>query len=139
LDLVREHPWARVIKADGLALGKGVFVCDTVEDCEAALAAIFKEKRFGEAGKVVALEEKLSGEEISLLAFCDGSSLSLMPASQDHKRRFDGDKGPNTGGMGAYSPVELYNCCETEIEEQVLEPIRKALLSRDLIYQGVLY
>jgi phosphoribosylamine---glycine ligase len=139
LNLVREHPWARVIKADGLALGKGVFVCDSVEECEEALAAIFKERRFGEAGKVVALEEKLSGEEISLLAFCDGSRLSLMPASQDHKRRFDGDKGPNTGGMGAYSPVELYNRCKSEIEEQVLEPIRKALVARDLVYQGVLY
>lgn len=139
IDMVREHPWARVIKADGLALGKGVFVCDTVEECEEALAAIFKERRFGEAGKVVALEEKLTGEEISLLAFCDGSRLSLMPASQDHKRRFDGDRGPNTGGMGAYSPVELYSRCKNEIEEQVLEPIRKALVSRDLIYQGVLY
>lgn len=139
LDLVNEHPWARVIKVDGLALGKGVFVCDTAAEAASALHTIFRERKFGDAGKRVLLEEKLCGEELSLLMFCDGKRLEPMPPSQDHKRRFEGDRGPNTGGMGAYSPVDLYKYCRDEIDAQVLEPLRKALNSRTLAYQGVLY
>ena len=139
LHAVKEHPWARVIKADGLALGKGVFVCDDEEQAVQALHAIFREKRFGEAGNRVVLEERLVGEELSLLLFCDGKRLVEMPASQDHKRRFDGDKGPNTGGMGAYSPVDLYVQCRDEIQSQVLLPLRKALEARSLDYQGILF
>jgi phosphoribosylamine--glycine ligase len=139
VDAVREHPWARVIKADGLALGKGVFVCDDADEACSALHAIFREKRFGDAGRQVLLEERLNGEELSLLMFCDGKRLVTMPASRDHKRRFDGDRGPNTGGMGAYSPVDLYKHCEAAIEEQVLEPLRKVLQSRQFEYKGVLY
>jgi len=139
VDAVREHPWARVIKADGLALGKGVFVCDDADEACSALHAIFRERRFGDAGRKVLLEERLNGEELSLLMFCDGKRLVTMPASRDHKRRFDGDRGPNTGGMGAYSPVDLYKHCESAIEEQVLEPLRKVLQSRQFEYKGVLY
>jgi phosphoribosylamine---glycine ligase len=139
LDAVREHPWARVIKADGLALGKGVFVCDDAEQAADALHAIFRERRFGDAGKRVVIEEKLCGTELSLLMFVDGKRLVPMPASRDHKRRFDGDKGPNTGGMGVYSPVDLYKLCQAEIEEQVLVPLRGILQSRQFPYKGVLY
>lgn len=139
LEAVNEHPWARVIKADGLALGKGVFVCDSTSDACDALNAIFRERRFGEAGRRVVLEERLRGEEISLLIFCDGKRLVTMPASHDYKRRLDGDRGPNTGGMGAYCPVDLYRACKDEIETQVLAPLRKALQAREFDYQGVLY
>lgn len=139
LDAVREHPWARVIKADGLALGKGVFVCDTEDEAVDAVHAIFRERRFGDAGKRVVMEEKISGEEMSLLLFCDGKRIVAMPPLQDHKRRFDGDRGPNTGGMGAFSPVELYRHCSKEIDQQVLEPLRKAMRARQFDYKGVLF
>jgi phosphoribosylamine--glycine ligase len=137
--LVSQNTWARIVKVDGLALGKGVFVCDTEAEVVAALEEIFLDGRFGEAGKTVLLEEKLVGEELSLLLLCDGKSLLPLAASQDHKRRFDGEKGPNTGGMGAYSPVPLYNAYDRTIEDRVLEPIRKALKNGRLSFVGVLY
>src|SRR5262249_54178013 len=130
---------ARVVKVDGLALGKGVFVCDSEEETLSALKEIFDEKRFGASGNQVVLERKLVGEEISLLAFCDGKKLLPMPPCQDHKRRFYGDTGPNTGGMGAYSPVTLYERCQNEIAEQVLAPLEAALQSGKLSYKGLLY
>src|SRR5262249_41888181 len=101
LEFARANDWARVVKEDGLALGKGVIVCDTIEDVEAAL-----EKMYGSssARSIVVVEERLEGEELSLFLLCDGKHTLTLAASQDHKRRFDGDKGPNTGGMGAYSP-----------------------------------
>lgn len=139
LDAVREHPWARVIKVDGLALGKGVFVCDTEDEAIDAVNSIFRERRFGDAGKRVVMEERIDGEEMSLLLFCDGKRVVAMPPVQDHKRRFEGDRGPNTGGMGAYSPVQLYSHCQTEIDEQVLEPIRRAMKARKFDYKGVLF
>jgi phosphoribosylamine---glycine ligase len=138
-DAVREHPWARVVKVDGLALGKGVFVCDTEDEAVDAVNSIFRERKFGDAGKRVVIEERVSGEEMSLLLFCDGKRVVAMPPLQDHKRRFDGDRGPNTGGMGAFSPVELYRHCHEEIDKQVLEPIRKAMKNRQFDYKGVLF
>jgi phosphoribosylamine--glycine ligase len=138
-DAVREHPWARVVKVDGLALGKGVFVCDTEDEAVDAVNSIFRERKFGDAGKRVVIEERIAGEEMSLLLFCDGKRIVAMPPLQDHKRRFDGDRGPNTGGMGAYSPVELSRHCHEEIDKQVLEPIRKAMKSRQFDYKGVLF
>ncbi len=139
LAMLNENPWIRVVKADGLALGKGVFVCDSDEEVRQALEAIFNERRFGEAGNRVVLEERLEGEEISLLFFCDGKSISAMPPCQDHKRRFEGDRGPNTGGMGVYSPVPLYLNCQTEIESQVVEPLRKVFANQAFDFQGVIY
>ena len=139
LDAVREHPWARVIKADGLALGKGVFVCDTEDEAVDAVHAIFRERRFGDAGKRVVMEERIDGEEMSLLLFCDGKRIVEMPALQDHKRRFDGDRGPNTGGMGAFSPVDLYRQCQKQVDQQVLEPLRRAMRARQFDYKGVLF
>lgn len=140
-ELVLSHPWARVIKADGLALGKGVFVCedDNTDEAVDALTAIFKENRFGAAGQRVIIEEKLCGEEMSLMVFCDGKRLLPMPAARDHKRRFDADRGPNTGGMGAYAPADLFDRARDDIERQILEPIRKALTSGQLPFKGVLY
>jgi phosphoribosylamine--glycine ligase len=136
---VKEKPWARVVKADGLALGKGVFVCDTEAEALAALEEIFVKGSFGEAGKQVLLEERLAGEEMSLLYFVDGKNLVAMPCCQDHKRRFDGDRGPNTGGMGAYSPVSLFDSCRDEIEKQITQPLKRALQEGLLDYKGVLY
>src|SRR5438552_4110139 len=90
-----------VVKADGLAAGKGVIVCDTVEEALSALHDILIDDAFGAAGKQVVVEERLSGPEVSVLAFCDGRDVLLMPPARDHKRIYDGDQGPNTGGMGA--------------------------------------
>jgi phosphoribosylamine--glycine ligase len=136
----RTNDWARVVKVDGLALGKGVFVCDSLPEVEEALSTIFKEKTFGEAGNTVLLEERLTGEEMSLLYFCDGKKLVAMPPCQDHKRRFDGDTGPNTGGMGVYSPVPLYDRCAERVREEVTQPLERALQSNDSFeYCGVLY
>ena len=139
VDFIRKNDWARVVKVDGLALGKGVFVCDNETETRDALQIIFRENRFGDSGKKVVLEERLVGEEMSLLMFCDGKSLVPMPASQDHKRRFDGDKGPNTGGMGVFAPVELYSRCKDVIETDVIAPLRKAIESGAIAYKGILY
>ncbi|SRR5579875_1162475 len=137
--LVSGHDWARVIKVDGLALGKGVFVCDSQAEATAAVKEIFEARRFGQAGNRVVIEEKLEGEELSLLAFCDGKRLLPLPPCQDHKRRFDGDRGPNTGGMGAYSPVPIFDRCRAEIESRVLAPLEAALRQGAPEYKGVLY
>lgn len=136
---VRENPWARVVKVDGLALGKGVFVCDDEKEALDALATIFAGGKFGPAADKVIVEEKLSGEELSLLFLCDGKTLKALAPCQDHKRRLDGDRGPNTGGMGAYSPVELYDRFEPEIERQVTGPLKEAIADGRLKYKGVLY
>lgn len=132
--LIKENSWARVVKADGLALGKGVFVCENEAEALAAADSLFS----GTASRVV-LEEKLSGKELSLLTLVDGKTLTVLLPSQDHKRRFDGDQGPNTGGMGAYAPVELYNRHSEAIETSVLRPLRQALKDGSLSYRGVLF
>jgi phosphoribosylamine---glycine ligase len=138
-DVVKKNTWARVIKADGLALGKGVFVCDSEAECKDALEQIFKAKAFGEAGLTAILEEKIVGEELSLLLFCDGKELVPMPASQDHKRRYEGDKGPNTGGMGVYAPVALFDVHKEEIQKNILAPLTAALRSGEIDFQGIIY
>ena len=96
-----------VVKADGLAAGKGVFVCTKKEELMGAVNKIMQDQVFGNAGARIVIEELLDGEEASILAFCDGNTVRMMPSSQDHKRIFDNDKGPNTGGMGAYSPAPV--------------------------------
>ena len=97
-----------VVKADGLALGKGVVVAQTVAEAEEAARSMMAGKKFGDAGARVVIEECMTGPEVTVLAFCDGKHLVPMPSSQDHKRAFDGNQGPNTGGMGAISPVPAY-------------------------------
>jgi phosphoribosylamine--glycine ligase len=135
--IVKANQWARVVKADGLALGKGVFVCANEEEAMQALNTIYKSGKFSDT-KVV-IEEMLSGEEISLLTLCDGKTLTPLLPSQDHKRRFDDDLGPNTGGMGAYAPVQLYEKHKEAIQDRVLEPLQKALTEGKLNFKGVLY
>ncbi len=129
-----------VVKADGLAAGKGVTVCETLAQAEAALDEAMRKKVFGEAGAKVVLEEYLEGEEASILAFVDGESIVPMVSAQDHKRVFDGDKGPNTGGMGAYSPAPVVTKAMDEvILETILKPTVAALKKMGINYKGVLY
>ncbi len=129
-----------VLKADGLAAGKGVLICEDAAQAREALAAIMERREFGEAGDALVVEEFLEGEEASLLAFCDGTRAVLMPAARDHKRALDGDRGPNTGGMGAYCPS---NHVGTELQGEVLRtivlPALRGMASEGHPYRGVLY
>jgi phosphoribosylamine--glycine ligase len=129
-----------VVKADGLAAGKGVFVCTKKEELMGAVNKIMQEHVFGNAGSRIVIEELLEGEEASILAFCDGNTAKLMPSSQDHKRIFDNDKGPNTGGMGAYSPAPVVTKeLEQRILDEVMFPVLKEMKRRGSPYVGVLY
>ena len=128
-----------VLKADGLAAGKGVIVCEAEDDAIEALDVFFTERRFG-AGVTVVLEEFLEGEELSLLALCDGENVVPLAPAQDYKRIFDGDEGPNTGGMGSYSPVPGFGAAEVEeIVDAVHRPTLAAMARRGLPFHGVLY
>ena len=129
-----------VIKADGLAKGKGVFVCKTLEEADRHIDDIMKEKIFGYAGERIVIEEFLSGEEVSILAITDGKTIVPLSSVQDHKAVYEGDKGPNTGGMGAYSPVPFVtDDLQSSIEENILVPIVHALKKENRPYKGVIY
>ena len=129
-----------VIKADGLAAGKGVIVAETAAQAEAAIDDMLVANKFGAAGAEVLVEEFLDGEECSILALVDGENAVLLPGSQDHKRVFDGDKGPNTGGMGAYSPAPVVTpAMMPEIREKIILPVVRELKRRGITYRGVLY
>lgn len=131
-------PW--VVKADGLAAGKGVLICSTLEETDAAIEQVLVGKSFGDAGDKLVLEEFLDGEELSMLAFCDGETIIPMVSSQDHKRVFSGDKGPNTGGMGAYSPAPvLTQSLFEQVKEEVLERTMKAMAQEGRTFKGILY
>ena len=127
-----------VLKADGLAAGKGVIICQSEEEARAAVDVFFTEQRFGDT--TVVLEEFLEGEELSLLAICDGENIVPLAPAQDYKRIFDGDQGPNTGGMGSYSPVPGFGSAEVEeIVERVHRPVVAAMAARGVPFHGVLY
>ena len=129
-----------VIKADGLAAGKGVIVAETQTDAEAAIDDMLVGNKFGAAGAEVLIEEFLHGEECSILAMVDGENAVLLPSSQDHKRIFDGDKGPNTGGMGAYSPAPVVTADKLPmIKEKIIMPVVNELKKRGIVYRGILY
>ncbi|MDZ4817863.1 MAG: phosphoribosylamine--glycine ligase, partial [Planctomycetota bacterium] len=129
-----------VVKADGLAAGKGVFVCKTRNEAIDAVQRIGKTKEFGEAGNQLVIEERLDGQEASVLAITDGRTLLTLPPAQDHKAAFDGDQGPNTGGMGAYSPAPLITDNDLRrIESQVLVPVVHAMKRARRPFRGVLY
>lgn len=137
---VRERGAPVVIKADGLAAGKGVFVCSTVAEALGAVEQIMQERVFGDAGRQVVVEEFLEGEEASFLAFTDGKTILPLASSQDHKRIFDNDRGPNTGGMGAYSPAPVVTPALTDrITADILSPVIHGLRARGIIYKGILY
>jgi phosphoribosylamine--glycine ligase len=127
-----------VLKADGLAAGKGVIICATEAEALAAVDVFFTERRFGETP--VVFEEFLEGQELSLLAICDGDNVVPLAPAQDYKRIFDGDKGPNTGGMGSYSPVPGFDdAAVAEIVDNVHRPIVAAMARRGVPFHGVLY
>jgi phosphoribosylamine--glycine ligase len=129
-----------VIKADGLAAGKGVVVAETLADAESAIDDMLVANKFGDAGAEVLVEEFLDGEECSILALVDGEKAILLPSSQDHKRVFDGDKGPNTGGMGAYSPAPVVtDAMLGDIHDRIIMPVVRELASRGIVYRGILY
>ncbi|HDR7432885.1 TPA: phosphoribosylamine--glycine ligase [Bacillus anthracis] len=129
-----------VIKADGLAAGKGVTVAMTLEEALQAVKEMLQDVKFGEASKKVVIEEFLDGQEFSLMAFVNGTTVHPMVIAQDHKRAFDGDKGPNTGGMGAYSPVpQIPESAVQEAIKTVLHPTAKAMIAENRSFTGILY
>ncbi len=137
---IKNQKFPLVIKADGLALGKGVIIAQNLTEAEGALKEMMQDKVYGQAGTEIVIEEYLQGREISIHAFCDGESTVLFPSSQDHKRIFDDDKGPNTGGMGTIAPVPGVTKEQMkEIEEKVVLPTLRALKARGRIFKGILY
>ncbi len=129
-----------VLKADGLALGKGVLICNTREEAEAGLKEIMLDRAFGAAGSSVVVEEFLTGFEVSVLCFCDGKTVVPMASSQDHKRALDGDKGLNTGGMGAFSPSRKYTDeLAKKAYDTVIVPTVEAMNAEGRPFKGVLY
>ena len=133
-------PKLPVIKASGLAKGKGVFVPDTIAEAIDALERIMVKREFGDAGNVVLMEERLEGPEVSILAIVDGTNILMLPPAQDHKRLLDGDTGPNTGGMGAFSPsATVDQKLLAIVERDILVPVVDAMRRDDIIYRGVLY
>ncbi len=129
-----------VLKADGLALGKGVLICNTLEEARAGVREIMQEKHFGDAGNVMVVEEFLTGREVSVLAFVDGKTVRTMTSAQDHKRAGDGDKGPNTGGMGCFSPSPFYT---REVDEYcrryIYQPTVDAMAAEGREFKGVIF
>jgi phosphoribosylamine--glycine ligase len=139
-DYVIKQSRPSVIKADGLAAGKGVVVCDSTDQAITAIDSLMIKKEFGAAGSKVVIEERLSGEEVSIIALCDGKTLMPLVPSQDHKKIFDDDKGPNTGGMGAYSPAQVIDSdLHEKIVKDVMEPAVIAIKNRGTPFKGFLY
>lgn len=130
-----------VVKADGLALGKGVVICRTRQEVFDALKSVMVDLKFGEnAGRKVVMEEFMTGREVTVLAFCDGKTLLPMPASQDHKKAYDGDKGANTGGMGAFAPTPYFSEQDKkEFLQNIALPTLKGLEKEGIVFKGVLY
>jgi phosphoribosylamine--glycine ligase len=139
-DHVLGRPLGMVIKADGLAAGKGVFVCDNLRQALEAIDQVMVRRVFGKAGDRIIIEERLDGQETSILALTDGRTIVPLESSQDHKRAFDHDEGPNTGGMGAYSPAEIVTReLMEEVEREILVPVVHALKRARRPFRGVLY
>ncbi len=135
-----ENRYPVVVKADGLALGKGVLICEDQAEAEAAVRAILEENRFGRSGAQVVVEEYLTGPEVSVLALCDGERLAPLASSMDHKRAFDGDKGPNTGGMGTVAPNPHYTqAMHKRCMDEILMPTLRAMAAEGAPFKGCLY
>jgi phosphoribosylamine--glycine ligase len=140
LEYVDRHTEPLVVKASGLAAGKGAIVCATRAEARRALTAMLRDGRFGDAGMTVVIESFLEGEELSILAITNGEEVEILPAAQDHKRLLEGDRGPNTGGMGAYSPVSVATpALLARVKRDVLLPALHELARRQATFTGVLY
>ena len=138
--LMKKYSIPTVVKADGLALGKGVVVAQSVEEAKEAVREMMEDKKFGDSGSKVVIEECMTGPEVTVLAFVDGEHLSPMPASQDHKRAYDGNEGPNTGGMGAISAPACYTPKIAErCMNEIFQPTVAALKAEGRPFHGVLY
>src|SRR6185312_11140412 len=128
------------VKADGLAAGKGVAVCATESEALAAIEESLTQRVFGDAGASIVVEEFLEGEEASFLALTDGETVVPLASSQDHKRVLDGDRGPNTGGMGAYSPAPIMTpALQDRVMREIMEPVVRGLARQGIRYTGILY
>lgn len=137
---LEKYSYPVVVKADGLAAGKGVFICESKEEAVSAMKELLEKQILGEAGKDVVIEEFLSGIETSILCFVDGNTIIPMVSSQDHKRAFDGDKGPNTGGMGTYSPNYVYTKeIENRVEREILAPTLYGIQKEEMDYRGIVF
>lgn len=129
-----------VLKADGLALGKGVLICQTQQEAEAGIATLMLDKQFGDAGNTVVIEDFMTGREASVLCFCDGTHIAPMTSAQDHKRAKDGDQGLNTGGMGTFSPSPFYTPeIQAICEEQIYQPTMDAMKAEGRDFVGILF
>lgn len=138
--IIKKNKFPVVVKADGLALGKGVIIAENLDEATAAVSEIMDSKIFGSAGNKVVIEEFLVGPEISVLAFTDGKTIKPMVSAQDHKRAYDGDKGPNTGGMGTFSPSRIYTKeLADECMKNIFVPTMQAMNSEGRTFKGVLY
>jgi len=139
-DYVQSLDYNVVVKADGLAAGKGVIVCNSNEEAFSAIQTILVKKTFGDAGNRIIVEERIDGIEVSYIALCDGEIAIPMATSQDHKRIFDNDKGPNTGGMGAYSPTSIVDdTLAKKIQEKIIDKTIQAMKNEDISFKGFLY
>lgn len=141
IDYIKENgKFPVVVKADGLALGKGAIIVNDMNEAEAAVNSIMEDKIFGNSGNNVVIEEFLTGPEVTVLSFTDGDTVVPMVSSQDHKRAYDNDKGPNTGGMGAFSPSRIYDSkLATLCDERIFKPTINALKSEGITFKGVIY
>jgi len=140
IEFLKEMPLPYVIKTDGLAAGKGVLVTESLNDAESAIRSYLSGEAFGEAGKKIVIEEGMKGDEISILAVCDGGKAVALSPAQDYKRLLDNDEGPNTGGMGAHSPVpDVTEQFVKKIMQEAVQPTLQALIQRGIDYRGVLY
>jgi len=139
INFIRNKTYPIVIKADGLAAGKGVVIANTFVDAENIINAIFKRNMFGRSGERIIIEEYLSGEEASIFAFCDGENFVSTVFVQDHKRSLDNDEGLNTGGMGAFAPVDKFATLKQSVDDIVFAPILKAMKAEGTPFEGILF
>ncbi len=140
LEYIKKGDFPVVLKADGLALGKGVLICNDLEEAEAGLKTIMVDKKFGESGNKIVIEEFLTGQEMSVLSFCDGKTIVPMVSAQDHKRAYDGDKGLNTGGMGTFSPSRVYTKeLADECMKTIYQPTVDALQKEGRPFKGIIF
>ncbi len=139
LRYIDNAPGPLVAKADGLAAGKGVVVCRDADEARQAIRAMMVQRAFGDAGGRTVIEERLEGEEVSVFALVDGEAVAFLPAAQDHKRVGDGDRGPNTGGMGATAPYPLPTVLREQIRRTILEPVARAMCAEGRPYRGILF
>src|SRR5437763_5397219 len=129
-----------VIKADGLALGKGVIIAENIASARSTVEMMMNEARFGDAGRRIVIEEFLRGSECSIHALVDGKNYQLLESARDHKRAFDGDQGPNTGGMGAFSPANNWDArVQSQFEKEIMRPVLRGLSKERIAYRGLLY